>query len=197
MPAASYDERSLETLLGPKGPVARALSTGTRGYERRPEQLAMAGAVERALSSGRHLVVEAGTGVGKSFAYLVPLLRWAAEERRTVAVATSTIALQEQLVRKDLPLLAESLPFEVSYALVKGRGNYLCLRRMGQALGEKATLFDEVSDVRELEAIRDWSTTTVEGSVQDLPFRPRSGVWEQVRGAGPTRSAAWCSITTC
>ena len=181
MPGATREDGALEALLGPEGPVARALSTEVHGYEQRFEQLQMANAVERALSSGRHLVVEAGTGVGKSFAYLVPILEWAARTGSTVAVATSTIALQEQLVRKDLPLLAECLPFEVSYALVKGRGNYLCLRRMGQALGERATLFDETSDVRELEAIRDWSVTTGEGSLQDLPLRPRAGVWDLVR----------------
>ncbi len=193
---ATQENAALEALLGPEGPVAHALSTQAQGYEPRPEQVEMAGAVQRALSSGRHLVVEAGTGVGKSFAYLVPLLRWAARTDATVAVATSTIALQEQLVRKDLPMLAESLPFDVSYALVKGRGNYLCLRRLGQALGDKASLFDEATDLEELEAIRDWSDTTRDGSLQDLAFRPRGGVWDLVRaeqGNCKGRACRWFS----
>lgn len=84
----------MDALLGPAGPVAAALGA----YEERPEQRRMARAVADALAGGRHLVVEAGTGVGKSFAYLVPALRWAVEHGRKVAVATSTIALQEHLI---------------------------------------------------------------------------------------------------
>jgi len=141
----------------------------------------MAEAMARVLSSERHLVVEAGTGVGKSFAYLVPLLAWAAQHERTVAVATSTIALQEQLVRRDLPLLARALPFEVTFTLVKGRANYLCRRRLGSALADSATLFPDDGPRRDLEAIRDWSRHTETGSRQDLPFRPGSGVWDLVR----------------
>ena len=118
-----------ETLLAPEGPVAAALGA----FEARPEQAAMARAVAGALAAGRHLLVEAGTGVGKSFAYLVPALVHAAREGKKVAVATSTIALQEQLVGKDLPLLAKALPFPVTFPLVKGRGNYLCLRRLRAA----------------------------------------------------------------
>ncbi|MFV1958843.1 MAG: ATP-dependent DNA helicase [Planctomycetota bacterium] len=171
---------SLDALLGPAGPVARALGSGGGGYEPRPEQQAMARAVAEALSSARHLVVEAGTGVGKSFAYLVPLLAAAVRDDLKVAVATSTIALQEQLVRRDLPLLASALPFEVSFALVKGRSNYVCLRRLGRALEDAATLFDGAGARAELQTIRAWAATSREGSRQDLPFRPSAGIWEQV-----------------
>jgi ATP-dependent DNA helicase DinG len=177
---AGSEASRLDALLGPSGSVARAFRQGGGGYEERPQQLEMARAIEDALSSTGHVVVEAGTGVGKSFAYLVPLLRHAAERDVTVAVATSTIALQEQLVRKDLPLLQEALPFEVSFALVKGRGNYLCTRRLHLALAEaEATLDMEVKD--QLQAIRSWAATTREGSLQDLPFRPDGSVWERVR----------------
>ncbi len=167
--------------LGPDGPVANALRQDGIAYEPRVEQQEVARAVARALSSDRHLVVEAGTGVGKSFAYLVPLLEWAVQTGAKVAVATSTIALQEQLVRKDLPLLARALPFDVSFTLVKGRANYLCRRRLGLALQEGARLFGQDGAFAELEAIREWSHTTREGSRQDLPFRPSSGVWDLVR----------------
>jgi len=140
----------------------------------------MAAAVDRCLSSGRHLVVEAGTGVGKSFAYLVPALAHAAATGQRVAVATSTIALQEQLVRKDLPLLEEALPFPTGHALVKGRSNYLCLRRMHRALASTQDLFGG-EESRALARIADWSTWTTEGSRQDLPEQPPASVWEAVQ----------------
>jgi ATP-dependent DNA helicase DinG len=167
-------------LLRPEGPVAKALGTEGGGYERRPQQLAMGSAVAAALSSGRHLLVEAGTGVGKSFAYLVPALAWAVRHDKVVAVATSTIALQEQLVRRDLPLLARALPFAFTSALVKGRGNYLCLRRLDLALELAPALVDDGLRAQLLD-IQAWSRTTSDGSRQDLPFAPREGVWDLVR----------------
>ncbi len=166
-------------LLGRDGPVARALAAGDGSFEERPEQIAMAERVAEALSSGRHLLVEAGTGVGKSFAYLVPALLWARATGGRVAVATSTIALQEQLVRKDLPLLAGALDFPVRYALLKGRSNYLCLRRMHRAHQRVDGLF-ETEERAALDAILAWSDTTSDGSRQDLPFHPPPGVWEAV-----------------
>ncbi|MDJ0976373.1 MAG: helicase C-terminal domain-containing protein [Planctomycetota bacterium] len=171
---------SLDELLGPEGAVAGALAA-RGGYEVRPQQMAMARLVDEGLSSRRHVLIEAGTGVGKSFAYLVPLLRWAAATGRKAAIATSTIALQEQLVRKDLPLLTEALPFPVSFALVKGRGNYLCTRRLHRALAESVSLFEVDEAHRQLEEILAWSTVTSDGSRQDLPFLPRGDVWESVR----------------
>ncbi len=170
-------------LLAGDGAVARAFgarSEGVHGYEPRQQQLDMAEAVGLSLSSGRHAMIEAGTGVGKSFAYLVPALQWAAEHGGRVAVATSTIALQEQLVRRDLPLLAEALPFDVSFALVKGRGNYLCLRRMHRALEGGGSLFEDEAN-EQLLAIRTWAGTTADGSRQDLPFQPLGAVWESVQ----------------
>jgi ATP-dependent DNA helicase DinG len=165
--------------LGPQGPIAAALQAQGEPYEARDEQQRMCTAVASALSSSRHLIVEAGTGVGKSFAYLVPALAWAAETGRTVAVATSTIALQEQLVRRDLPLLARALPFEVRFALVKGRSNYLCLRRMTAAVADRPLFEDEAR--RQLEAIDAWSREPGEGSRQELDFQPLDAVWDLVK----------------
>lgn len=166
--------------LGPNGPVARALGGAKGGYEERQEQIQMATHVAQALSSGGHLLVEAGTGVGKSFAYLVPALIWARATGRRVGVATSTIALQEQLVRQDLPLLAGALPFPVRYALVKGRSNYLCARRMFRAHQRMDGLF-ESEERQALQAIVEWSYHTADGSRQDLPFQPPAEVWEAVQ----------------
>ncbi|MCC7139339.1 MAG: helicase [Planctomycetes bacterium] len=150
------------------------------GFEDRPQQLRMARAVGAALEGGRHLLVEAGTGVGKSFAYLVPALRFAAATGRKVAVATSTIALQEQLVGKDLPLLARALPFPVTAALVKGRGNYLCTRRLKLALEPTGELFPEEEPRRQLAEV-DRLVAAGATSRQDLPFVPREDVWDAVR----------------
>lgn len=172
--------QGLDDLLGPEGAVATAL--GARGgYEHRPQQMAMAKLVEEAVSSGRHALIEAGTGVGKSFAYLVPLLAWSARTGKKVAIATSSIALQEQLVRLDLPMLAEALPFDVSFALVKGRGNYLCTRRLHRALADRVSLFGGDEIHTQLTEILEWSRHTSDGSRQDLPFLPRGDVWDLVR----------------
>ena len=115
----------LAAMLAPDGPLARRLS----GYEHRPEQQAMVASVARAFSERVFLLVEAGTGTGKTMAYLIPALHWSLRNGERVVVATRTINLQEQLWNKDIPLLQEALPWPCRAALVKGRQNYLCLRR--------------------------------------------------------------------
>src|SRR5262245_6188854 len=112
---------SARSLLGPSGPVAKAFAS----YEDRAGQLDMADAIERALAEDRTLLCEAGTGTGKTLAYLAPALL----SRRKVIVSTATKALEEQILVKDLPLLAPHLGFVPEVALMKGLGNYLCLRR--------------------------------------------------------------------
>jgi ATP-dependent DNA helicase DinG len=132
-----------------------------------------------ALEDGRDLAVEAGTGVGKSFAYLVPALIRAAGGRGRVLVSTYTINLQEQLMGKDLPLLARCLPFPFEAVLAKGRGNYLCRRRLVFALKNQRWLFNAARE--ELQAIQDWADRSGDGSLTDLDFVPSPGVWERVR----------------
>src|SRR5690348_14840249 len=118
-------------ILGPDGAIARRLPR----YESRPEQLRMAEAVSRAIQSKTHLIAEAGTGVGKSFAYLVPAILAAAESGKKVVVSTHTISLQEQLLEKDIPFLRSVMPQEFTAVLVKGRSNYISLRRLDGAVG--------------------------------------------------------------
>src|SRR3954471_8590740 len=113
----AYDRR-VDTVFGPGGAIERALP----GYEPRPEQAALAGAIERALATEEHLLAEAGTGVGKSLAYLVPALA----SGRRVVVATATKALQEQLLDKDVPVAAAAVGRPVDVVVLKGRQNYLC-----------------------------------------------------------------------
>jgi len=163
-------------VLGPGGLVAAALP----GYEDRPQQLQMARAIARAFAAPQHLVAEAGTGVGKSFAYLVPAIEQAVRERRRVVVSTYTISLQEQLIEKDLPLLAQATGAEFMAVLVKGRSNYLCVRRLAGALARSATLFEADAARRELARIGQWAMKTRDGSLSDLSPAPDWRVWDRV-----------------
>jgi ATP-dependent DNA helicase DinG len=168
-------------ILGPGGRIAARL----KNYERRPEQLAMSEAVERAIHQRRHLVVEAGTGVGKSFAYLVPAILATAEQdaddsRRRVVISTHTISLQEQLLHKDIPFLRSVTPWEFTAVLVKGRQNYLSRRRLQNALARATHLFSDDEEFAQLRRLADWAKTTSDGTLSDLDFRPAASVWEEV-----------------
>ena len=166
---------SATDLLGAKSPVAGAL----KGFAPRREQLRMAEKVEEALAESRHLVVEAGTGVGKSFAYLVPALLHLGGPGGPVVVATRTIALQEQLVSKDIPLLLDVLGMrDMKVALAKGRGNYVCRRRTEMAHEESRGLFEDKAKAAETARIREWAAKSADGSLADLPFRPSPEVWD-------------------
>jgi ATP-dependent DNA helicase DinG len=168
---------SHDAILGPAGAIARRL----KNYESRPQQLQMAEAVARAISEGRHLMVEAGTGVGKSFAYLVPaLLAAAADKECRVVVSTHTIGLQEQLIHKDIPFLQSVLPNPVPAVLVKGRSNYLSLRRLRVAQQRVNTLLGEEKPAEQLLQIGRWSRQTRDGSRSDLGFQPLPAVWDLV-----------------
>ncbi len=212
-------------ILGTGGKVSLLLEGR---HEARPEQLLMAEEVLRTMESRGHLIAEAGTGVGKSFAYLIPaMLRCLAGE--TVVIATHTISLQEQLINKDIPLLMKALglemppleeevvrepgtpdsppdadvsmddegfPFEVRGAqdssdpsrppqpvrpvLVKGRGNYVSLRRLKLASQRQERLFSDPAARRTLHAIEDWASTTADGTLSSLPQLERGGVWDKV-----------------
>jgi ATP-dependent DNA helicase DinG len=204
-------------ILGPQGRIAARL----KNYERRDQQLAMADAVADAIRRRKHLVVEAGTGVGKSFAYLVPAILAAADRSspsgddksregsgdrghdqprrnpaaqpptkvdeqadgkqypRRIVVSTHTISLQEQLIGKDLPLLNAVIPLEFAAVLVKGRGNYLSLRRLQNAARRSQTTFLDNDEVTQLRALVEWSKSTADGSLADLDYRPLNQVWDE------------------
>ncbi len=175
MPATLHD------ILGPDGSIARRL--GER-YEHRPQQLQMAEAVSDAFTKGHHLLVEAGTGVGKSFAYLLPAIDYAVRNKKRVVISTHTISLQEQLIEKDIPLLAAVYPDEFTAVLVKGRNNYLCQRRLEQAGGRAGYLFETEPQARSLMMIEDWAQRSLEaggvGSLSELPGVPDPSVWDKV-----------------
>ncbi len=171
-------------ILGPGGRIAQRLPH----YEHREQQLQMADAVRDALQEGHHLLAEAGTGVGKSFAYLVPAILAVSEDRksgdsdavRRIVLSTHTISLQEQLIRKDLPLLNAVIPREFTAVLVKGRRNYLSRRRLANALSRASSMFATEEEFEQLRVIRAWSQQTNDGSLSDLPFRPLGQVWDEV-----------------
>src|SRR4051812_27867810 len=172
---------TLESILGPEGAIARRL--GDR-YEHRPEQLEMAAAVEDAFANSHHLLVEAGTGVGKSFAYLIPAIDWAIRNKKRVVISTHTISLQEQLIDKDIPLIQSVYPDEFTAVLIKGRSNYLCQRRLEQARGRQNYLFDQDQQLQSLWMIEEWVQQSLEkrgnGSLAELPALPEPEVWDRV-----------------
>ena len=160
--------------FSPDGVLAQA-----KNFEYRPQQQQMAVAVAEALTRGDHSIVEAGTGVGKSLAYLVPAILFAVERGKKAIVSTHTINLQEQLTEKDLPLLERVLPVKFKYTMLKGRANYLCTRRLHKALQQSESLFTS-SEQNELRRVLEWSKATRDGSLSDFDEEPDAKVWAQV-----------------
>jgi ATP-dependent DNA helicase DinG len=173
--AAALDADAIRAVLAPGGAIAKALSS----YEHRPQQLRMMHAVATAFNDEQILTVEAGTGTGKSLAYLLPAVSWALRNKERVVVSTHTINLQEQLIAKDLPLLATQSGFDCTAVLVKGRGNYLCQRKAAQVAAQDSMLIEDDVE-RELKEILAWAKRTTDGSLGDLAVPPRREVWEQV-----------------
>lgn len=169
-------------VLGDNGSIARRL----KNYESRPQQMEMATAVQAAIDTKQHLVVEAGTGTGKSFAYLVPTILAATAKqgeggkRKKVIISTHTISLQEQLISKDIPFLNAVMPVEFSAVLVKGRSNYISLRRLKGAVERSHSLYARPDEMNQLQDVVEWSRSTSDGSLADLEFKPLPSVWDEV-----------------
>jgi ATP-dependent DNA helicase DinG len=172
------DPIDVAALLSRSGPVARALGN----FEDRPSQRDMTAYVSDLYNDGGVGMLEAGTGVGKSFAYLVPALVWARENGERTVVSTNTINLQEQLVGKDLPILARALgtgDHSPTFALLKGWRNYVCLSRLDQAREQGDSLFEDERRV-ELDGLAAWAARTGDGSLADLTDEPSADVWDAV-----------------
>jgi ATP-dependent DNA helicase DinG len=178
---------AIDAVLAPGGPLSRAHP----GYEDRPTQRALSRAIAAAYNEGGTLLAEAGTGTGKSVAYLVPAIRWAVENRERTVVSTNTINLQEQLVDKDLPFLRRTLGEPFRFTLVKGRRNYVSIRRAQLAAQSAGVLFEQ-GQRAELEAIMSWLRTTRDGSLQDLSFQPSGEVWDEVASESDVCLRAKC-----
>ena len=176
----------IRAIFSDKGLLSKA-----KNFEFRPQQQEMAAGVAHALEEERHLVVEAGTGVGKSLAYLAPAILFARAQHKKAIVSTHTINLQEQLLYKDIPILKKILPVEFGAALIKGRQNYLCPRRLDRALEQANELFTG-PEQNELNRLAKWARTTRDGSLSDLAIEPDPKVWTQV-----CSEAHICTQKTC
>ncbi len=184
------DDLSIDSILGGDGHIAQRLSN----YEVREQQLTMANGVAQALATNQHLIAEAGTGTGKSFAYLVPAILHATSDfpptaRKTsdeeprkprVLISTHTISLQEQLINKDVPFLNSVIPREFSAVLVKGRSNYLSIRRMDRAISKMTSLLGSDHQYQQMRKIKQWAGKSTDGSRSTLPLRPDPTVWDEV-----------------
>jgi ATP-dependent DNA helicase DinG len=171
----TYTALDVQKIFSTDGDVCRSLAN----FEVRHEQIEMAQAVQQAFLNGRHLAVEAGTGVGKSFAYLVPAADLASNGMGRVLVSTFTITLQEQLVNKDIPFLNRCLPGKFNAVLAKGRSNYICKRRLKFALQRERMLIEDTDS--QLDRIWDWAQQTNDGSLSDLSFLPKGRIWDKVK----------------
>jgi ATP-dependent DNA helicase DinG len=154
-----------------------AIANRLERYESRPSQLDLMRLIIRGFNEEKVVAAEAGTGVGKSFAYLLPAMRYALDNDERIVVSTATINLQQQLYDKDIPLVKGALGATIKAVLIKGRGNYLCRRRLEDALRE-TELFDEHGDA--LERIVAWAETTGTGSRSDLSFLPPESLWSRI-----------------
>jgi ATP-dependent DNA helicase DinG len=175
--APSEFAETIRKIFSPDGLLSEAKS-----FEYRPEQQEMAVAIAEALAERKHLVVEAGTGVGKSLAYLIPAILWAKQQNRKAVVSTHTINLQEQLIFKDIPIVRKVLAEvagDFSAILWKGRANYVCPTRLERAMSQAGELFTS-TETEELKRIWDWAQTTDDGSLSDLAVEPDSHVWSLV-----------------
>jgi ATP-dependent DNA helicase DinG len=190
-PAANEPEPieldAMEAELGPGGPIDRAHA----GFEDRPAQRALTRMIGKCYNEGGVAIAEAGTGTGKSMAYLLPAIRWALRNRERTVVSTNTINLQEQLVGKDLPFLRRALGEPFRFSLVKGRNNYVSIRRARLALDNAGSLIEDEKQ-QELAAIVKWLDTTQDGSLSDLPIRPSGEVWDEVQSDSDVCLRAKC-----
>jgi ATP-dependent DNA helicase DinG len=222
-----------DELLSPTGRLAARLA----GWESRPQQMAMANLIAEAIASRQHAIIEAGTGTGKSLAYLVPAVLAATADQveentepargelpsdderdpdddgdegvitaasatpgrpRRIVISTHTIALQEQLVTKDIPLVAAVMPREFSAVLVKGRRNYVSLRRLALARERAGSLFPQDGELAQLDELISWAKHTADGSLADLPFVPQDAVWDEVASdAGNCMGRACPAYSQC
>lgn len=174
--------------FGPESPLKKAADYGGRAYEERPQQQRMAECVAQAFADGAHLCIEAPTGVGKTFAYLVPAELLAEIKGLPVVVSTHTISLQEQILQKDLPLLRSLSGRDFSAAIAKGRRNYVCLRRLEAATGnQRQQMLPDESMKPEVERIRNWVDEHRRGSRSDMDWQPDQDAW----------SAVCCELGNC
>lgn len=167
------DEDGAAFFLSSQGPFAKSYGN----YEERPAQISLSRKIASSFNTEKIAVFEAGTGVGKSFAYLIPSILWSVKNKECVVVSTGTINLQQQLFEKDIPFAQKLIGKKIKAVLLKGRQNYVCLRRLSEAENDRS-LFNDETEI--LDKINEWSKTTSTGSKSDLLFLPPESVWAKV-----------------
>ncbi len=190
--AHKLDLDALGQEISPGGAVAESIPD----FESRPQQVEMLRAVADAFNKDGVTVVEAPTGIGKTMAYLLPAADWARRNRERVIISTRTINLQEQIIQKDFPLVSGSGENAVKAVLVKGRGNYLCWRKLRRALSETA-LFEDDEAQSQIAKLAEWAETTEDGSRSELPFVPDRDVWSSVCSEADTCRLSACPDAKC
>lgn len=168
------DIQRVLNLIRPDGHLSKIL----KGFEYRPQQEKMMGNVLDSYCHDQITLIEAGTGTGKSLSYIIPALVWATVHKERTVISTHTIALQEQLVKKDIPLLLNALNLKLKYALAKGMSNYICLRKLKDAQAE--LLLFPIEEREEIDRIDALTKNSIDGSRSELPFVPKGHIWDQV-----------------
>ncbi len=186
---AYLDADSLSRLIDENGPISKKLEK----YEYRAQQIEMMALLCQGINENRIAIIEAGTGIGKTLAYLIPAITYAVNNKERVVVSTNTINLQEQLIHKDLPFLQSILKQKFNAVLVKGRSNYACKRKIAEAL-QDLNLFSEEEDKLELADLLEWSKTTKDGSKSDLNIEPRYTTWEKIQSESDTSLKTKCQF---
>ena len=177
-PELNEIRNEIANFFGKDTPLANAEQYGGRKYEERPQQKEIATCTAEALINDENLCIEAPTGVGKSFAYLIPAALYSVKKKKPVIISTETINLQEQLINKDIPIIQKLLKTPFTACLAKGRGNYLCKRRLELVSGEhQGEYLPNNSMMPEIARISNWAQTTSDGSLSSLDFEPSSSTW--------------------
>lgn len=180
-------EEPLSAFFAPDGAFTQKLEN----YEHRPQQIEMLHAVSKSLNENKIAVIEAGTGTGKTLAYLLPNIVYSLNNEERIVISTNTINLQEQLINKDIPFLQTVLKHKFEAALVKGRTNYACKRKLAEAAHEP-DLFSEAEATSELQEILAWAKNSKDGSKSDLNFVPNTDVWEKIQSESDTSLKTQC-----
>ena len=179
MESAATKNRTIADVFGPEGLIARHLTN----YEHREGQIQMAEKVLEAFENKKHLIVEAGTGTGKTLAYLVPAIAATVGQKKRIVISTGTKNLQEQLMEKDIPFLQKIMPKKFSAAYMKGRGNYACLYRVHKA--ENQPILDGLDQIGQFEKVRNWVYETQTGDRRELVDLPEDlSFWNRINARG-------------